>query len=815
MKTKNSLFIGLILYRGMFVFVSFLMATLCMVFLFTSLGKGEQEVFAEPLSIQGSAYEIRRTQLITLADQAFEDDFFRNEPPTALDNRSFGELNGMDCPKPIDDPNGWSAEFRTGGRPFLNFDVIRINGITWTTTYCTPGSSGIPQPEIDDHYATGKTVNRIWVLHRDSTGGYPIVLAFTPDGFFNPGGAFAPTKMGAALRAGFIGEPFSPTQDYLQHVDELDIYTYTDTIKFVYSIHSQVGEGVLELVLQWDGTTERPVLQFRSAHALRTNPLPPTTLMGFAGFNFMRGPTLHGLLSQSGAPEGGIEAFHDGRSAFLVHQNGSFVRDLLIPPVLTSTVIREAIADDALVGSKLVMDQPQGVSLYFSKFPDPPYEDRTDLILQVLSSTVTTMSVRKAQIAVDLSNINPEANETVNVFYASEMTPGVLAEYGYEVTLDARDFPSIYQARRQGIVFASDRSEGHLKLFFLPLDSQLLPAGPAIPLTDGVITDVAEPAASENGRFVIFDADDYGVSTRQRIYLLDLLTGDVRRLTVDIYPLENSSDWGGSLNQDNSLFSFITNRQGTNNNLRLYIGNVNEGFGTGVAIDELVGVNNADWSHTTNELAYTNYLNTFLRLYDPDSSVITDVVSGAALFTPQLSPSGERMVYGQGGNVYILNRPALTSTLVLTNAHNPIWADNTHLIVQSGFSGNEELYLLTLETGELTLLTDNLADDSEPAFVPAIGPDIEILSPQNGFEGVSPVQISGFVASSGIPTVTVNGVEATITGDHWFASIPFLPGEHLVIAQATDPHTGLTAQDEITITVHPYKRFLPAVIASD
>lgn len=59
MKTQNSLFIGLIPYRGMFVFMSFLMATLCMVFLFTSLGEEGQEVFAEPLSIQGSTYEIR------------------------------------------------------------------------------------------------------------------------------------------------------------------------------------------------------------------------------------------------------------------------------------------------------------------------------------------------------------------------------------------------------------------------------------------------------------------------------------------------------------------------------------------------------------------------------------------------------------------------------------------------------------------------------------------------------------------------------------------------------------------------------------
>lgn len=180
-------------------------------------------------------------------------------------------------------------------------------------------------------------------------------------------------------------------------------------------------------------------------------------------------------------------------------------------------------------------------------------------------------------MTVDLSSTNPEANETVNIFYASEMTPGSLMEYSYEVSLEARDFPVLYRAHRQGIVFVSNRSEAYPKLFFLPLDGNLLPTGQAIPLTDGVIADISEPAGTQNGRFVIFDADDYGVSTRQRIYLLDLLTGVVCRLTVD--PFGDSNDWGASLNADNSLFSFITNRSGTNNNLRLNIENLETGLG--------------------------------------------------------------------------------------------------------------------------------------------------------------------------------------------------------------------------------------------
>lgn len=147
-----------------------------------------------------------------------------------------------------------------------------------------------------------------------------------------------------------------------------------------------------------------------------------------------------------------------------------------------------------------------------------------------------------------------------------------------------------------------------------------------------------------------------------------------------------------------------------------------------------------------------------MKLYNPDTFVITDVVTGTTLLTPQLSPSGEHMIYTQGGDVYLLHHLALTSTLVLTNTHNPVWADDAHLIVQSNFSGNEELYLLTLETGELIPLTDNLANDSEPTFVPAIGPHIEIFSPQKGFEVETPVQVSGFVGSRVSPPLPLTAL---------------------------------------------------------
>ena len=254
----------------------------------------------------------------------------------------------------------------------------------------------------------------------------------TPDGFFNVAGAQSPELQGAATRIGFVvGEPFG-SNDYLQHVDEVNITVINDhTLLIVYSIHSEAGEGVLELELGWDATNERPELRFRSAHATRSSLPQDVNELGFAGLNFMKGPTLSGLLSQFGTPEGGIETFHDGRTLFLVHANGSITRNLLISPILTDTVARETIAENIIPGSKIVLDQPQNVANYFSKFPTPGYEERTDLILKLTASSVEQVGLKRAQKSVDLSDVNPEANETVNVFYATEMTKGQLYEFSY------------------------------------------------------------------------------------------------------------------------------------------------------------------------------------------------------------------------------------------------------------------------------------------------------------------------------------------------------------------------------------------------
>ncbi|MBE7553242.1 MAG: hypothetical protein HS126_19400 [Anaerolineales bacterium] len=673
---------------------------------------------AQPLNI--SEYESRKALLPVRATKPFSDDPLRNIS-TTLDLRSFDQINKLNCPKPINKSEGWSVEFRTGGRPFMNFDTIQIRDKLWSLVRCTPGSSGILQSELDSHYdQAGKKVNRLWFIHKATEGSYPTVVVMTSDGFFNVAGAESPKLQGAATRTGFIGEPFSLEKDYLQHVDNVNITEVdTYTIRVIYDIHSEAGEGILEVELKWITATLQPELHFRSAHVSR---LTTSTRLGFAGFNFMRGPTLWGLPHRTcsnadGEFAAGIEAFHDGRSIFLIDKNGIAIRNLLIPPITTGITITEDISTNVSTGSKLVIDQPQNVNEYFSKCPIPGYEQRTDLTLKFESSTIGEVSVRRAQIAVDLADLNknPEANETVNAFYAVNMAQQQLYEFSFTLEPTAFAFEEFYQARQEGLIFVSDRSGGSGRLYFLPLNDNFLPTGPAEPLTDGVIKDPHRPSISPSKRFVIFDADDYKKSSRQRLYTLDLATAAVRRLTFDTYINENSNDWGGSFSTNSSQFTTITDRQGSS---RLTIENLNNGleFGFGNSITDATS---ADWNRAQNEIVFAN--NYGLWIYDQDTGNSIPVIFGSDIRNPKFSPcfisQPQKIAYVKTSGIYIINHDGSGNRQVLHDGDYPAWVDDTRLIIQRTVSGNTDLYLLDTNTSEIVRLTTEPGIDAEPTFI--------------------------------------------------------------------------------------------------
>jgi Tol biopolymer transport system component len=646
--------------------------------------------FLIPTNVGAEEYLARKEALPFVVLSEFAQDDCHLLPTLALDDRTFSELLGIIGPKLLDNPSGWSVEARIGGRPFFCFDSIHANDVLqqFSSLDFDEGDSGIPRSEIDEYFAVGKTVNRLWFTHVASNG-FPIVVVLTPDGFFNLGAAEAPKLQGAASRVGFIGEPFGAFDgqtDFEQHVDGLDIAGIDDNrLLLVFDVHSEAGEGAAEVELIWDPVLEQPELRLRSAHIGRID-----GRFGFAGLNFMRGPTLHGL--RDDASEGGIQSFHDGRTVFAQTPNGAVTRNLLVPPVTTSEVMREDILSDVPDGTRLLMDQPQNVTDYFSKSPGVPYEHRTDLLLTLLGAT-RSADIRRAQISVDLEDVNPEASETANVFLAAEITTALVEEFSYSLALDATDFEERFPVDRLGIVYVSDQSWSDNSLFFQPLDAGGGPIDVARPLTDATLTTPANPAVSADGRYVAFDASS---GAGQRIHVLDLFRGSVRRLTVD--PFGSSFDIRPSLSPDLSQFAFINNRRGSI--LGLYIDDVATGLGPGVGSQTRDNVNSQDWSPLRRELAIVSLAT--LRIWEPETGDIHDLIADSSLGNPRFSPNGDRLAYASDSGIYVIDRDGLNNTQVWTDGDHPAWVTESKLVFQRTLAGETDLYLADIPVNGLS-----------------------------------------------------------------------------------------------------------------
>lgn len=671
-------------------------------------------------------FEERAGALPQAAAAPFEDDPQRVLPLTSLDMRSFGEINAITGPRVLENIDGWEIVARTGGRPFLAFDQITVDGLpkTFLPSDFDIAMSGIPQAELDAHFAAGRGVNRLWFTH-PAANGFPIMLAMTPDGFFNPSGAEAPLLMGAAFRSGFIGEPFDDVGDFLQHTDGLEIQSVDDdTLILVFDVHSEAGEGAIELELGWLVDGEKPLLRFRSAHVSRL-----AARLGFAGLNFLRGPTLFGLRNRPGTPEGGIDAFHDGRSVFLVDPAGLATADLLVPPPLAFSqggpVVREDVARSIPVGSRLIADQPQDSGPYFSKFPDPPYDQRADLVLR-LTGASAPVDLRRAQVAVDLDDPNPEANETANVFLAAEMTPAEAGLFSFELTVDARDFEEQFsRTRPQGVVFRSGRSGVGEQLYFLPLDGDLSPAGAAEPLTDGAITGPARPSVSADNRSVIFDADESRGGRRRRIHVLDLARATMRRVTID--PFGSSSECCASLSSDGTRFAMITNRFGTGPRLSLNVEDVGTGRGPGAGNSVRMPALDAKWGRLREEIAFVS--GSELRILDLQTRDEPLVATRPGMRAPAFSPTGERLAYASDEGVHVVGRDGSCDTPILVGADHPTWPDESHLIIDRTQGAGTDLFLVevppAMGPGDCSPPPQNAplrltasGSDSQPAFVP-------------------------------------------------------------------------------------------------
>jgi len=659
-----------------------------------------------PLLCMGDTYLDRRNALPVPIVGPFEADPCDFE--TVLDSQDFQELLKMSKDQIFSDPDGWTILARIGGRPFRCFDTLTVNDnpVNFNASSFDPGTSNvINQGMIGDYFAQGKTINRLEFLHKDDVNSYPIVLVITPDGFLNAAGAVAPRLQGAAARLGFIGEPFGPN-DFVQHTDNLSITVIdSDTILLLFDVHSEAGEGVVEIRVTWNDLLRQPELDFKLAQVARF----PQEL-GFFGHNFMKGPTLFGI--QGTGSKGGIQAFHDARSLLIEFANGVRIKNLLIPPVSIQDTVRETLFPSAPLGTRIIIDQPQGVTSYFSKDPGVKYEERADFILSLEASTQNEVAVKRAQIAVDLESENPEAQETVNIFLSANRLTTQLDEFEVSYSPDGQDFEALVPGPRLGVVYVSDQQWPDNSLYLLPLTVDGLPAGIPQPLTDGVIKDPKDPDVSVDGRYVMFD---YVSDAGQRVAQLDMYRGTVKRLTIDPFASGRSYDRRASLSPDLMEFAFISNRGGSD--LMLLVEDVSTGLASGFG-NAVTCATDADWSPTRDEFAVV--CRNELRLFDRTSSSYETLTSEGipGLKHPAFSPSGGQIAFASNSGISIINRDGSNEMLVDADGEHPTWVGESKLIFQREDTSEIDLYLFDLVSAKETRLTPaNGINCSQPAYL--------------------------------------------------------------------------------------------------
>lgn len=644
-------------------------------------------LLAWPLSGQAGTFDKRVSALPARVAVPYEPDGCMFE--TALDRRPYQALNLIQGPHILDNPDGWSVEARTGGRPFICFHDLRVNGtrIDVKAGDFKVGQSGIPVQELESHFSQGKTVNRLWFTHRAGNG-YPVVLVLTPDGFANPAGSAPPFLQGAAVRLGFIRNPFAPGEAR-QHCDELSITAKDDqTLLLLLNVHGEPGEGVLAIELAWDEVLRQPVVHCQSALRPRLE-----GRFGVAGFDFLRGPTLFGLTGGAGAPPGGIQAYHDGRTLSLQAPQALPSTFLLVPPVSPDRLYRDVLAGDLRPGTRLAVDQPQNQTGYFSKHPEIPYEHRTDLVLDVQSTSTAGLWLERAQCAVDPAAANPEANETVNLFLSLPLNPAETTFSAFTLRLAAEDFELRQAERRRGVVFVSTWLWPAGSLFFQPLDERCLPSGPVIPLTDGLIENPRHPVASSDGRFLFFDAaEDVAGRPLSRIYALDLCRGTQQRLSLD--PFGTSADRSPAISADSRTLAFISNRSGEN---RLLVAPAATGQGPGMG-DSLTSAGDVDAHPLLAEWLFCQ--DEAIRRRDHATGQTSLLVTAGHPRAPRYSPGGDRVAFADDGGLYLIGRDGSNLRQVAAGGDHPAWADSNHLIFERPAGGAPGLWLLDLATLE-------------------------------------------------------------------------------------------------------------------
>lgn len=210
-----------------------------------------------------------------------------------------------------------------------------------------------------------------------------------------------------------------------------------------------------------------------------------------------------------------------------------------------------------------------------------------------------------------------------------------------------------------------------------------------------------------------------------------------------------------------------------------------------------------DASAHTLDLEYDTDLNDPTAGWElPGQSVFSPHATGDTAPAPSTAPG---TIYGIDNRALAAGFANPVAAMTFATPYNSIRFDNT---LWSGYGSGEPSALIdyqrTVPAGGQVTITWNYATGTSMSEVEAAAdrfspPSISISSPANVSTPAGPVTVTGSAsAGSGVHGVTVNGIQATVTGGNWSASVPLSSGTLAVTAIVTS-NGGVTASSSETL----------------